>query len=356
MRSRWGLWTALLLLAFFSTACSLPRAAAEAAPASTGVVEEADPVLPVASLVPVEIVTPGSSETGMSKPVQTSASFPELPPETPEVPPTLSPDVHIGPCEQEVCIVPFQFPFARPILPPGRDTIDPSYRFGTTAGGERDPHHGVEFLNSKGTPVLAAAAGEVVVAGDDLSVKLGLYPNMYGNLVVLKHVVPGMDEPVLTLYAHLSKIDVQVGDQVEAGQKLGEVGGTGAALGSHLHLEVRYAEDTYAASRNPELWLQPLPDNSGQPMGVLAGRILDEQGKLVQVENIVVASPSGLTFYIGTYAETALVGMEPWQESFAVGDILAGEYKISFIQGGMHERTVEVRPGQLTLVTFRLGE
>jgi hypothetical protein len=74
------------------------------------------------------------------------------------------------------------------------------------------------------------------------------------------------------------------------------------------------------------------------------------------VDNIVVASTSGANFYISTYSETRLVGLEPWQESFAVGDLPAGEYKISFIQGGMHDRIVEVRPGVLTLVTFRLGK
>jgi hypothetical protein len=257
--------------------------------------------------------------------------------------------------------VPFSFPFSRPIAPPGRETIDVSYRFGSSDHGKRDPHHGVEFLNSQGTPVMAAGDGEVVVAGDDLKTKLGLYPGMYGNLVVLQHAVPGFDVPIFTLYAHLSRLDVQVGNAVEAGQKLGEVGATGAALGSHLHFEVRYGENTYAASRNPELWLQPLPDASGQPMGALAGRILDGQGEPLKVSNIVIEALSAEgaareTYYLNTYSETKLVGLDPWQESFALGDLPAGEYQISFVQGGMRERIVEVRPGELTLVTFNIGE
>lgn len=254
-----------------------------------------------------------------------------------------------------MCLVPFQFPFDRPIAPPGRDIIDISYRFGSTDHGKRDPHHGVEFLNSHGTPVLAAAGGEVVVAGDDMKMKLGLYPNMYGNVVVLQHELPGFEQAIFTLYAHLSRVDVQVGDTVEVGQKLGQVGASGAAIGSHLHFEVRYGENTYAASRNPELWLRPLLDDVGQPMGALAGRILDEQDQPLKDVNIVVESPSGSIYYLNTYSESKLLGLDPWQEGFAIGDLPAGEYQISFIQGGMQQRTIPVQPGELTLVTFRIG-
>jgi hypothetical protein len=183
---------------------------------------------------------------------------------------------------------------------------------------------------------------------------------MYGNLVVLQHAVPGFEVPVYTLYAHLSQVDVQVGDSVETGQVLGEVGATGAAIGSHLHFEVRLGENIYAASRNPELWLQPRSDGAGRQMGALAGRILDAQGEPLKVTNIVIESLSGSgavpdRYYLNTYSETRLVGLDPWQEGFAIGDLPAGEYQVSFIQGGMQQRLVEVRSGELTLVTFRLG-
>jgi murein DD-endopeptidase MepM/ murein hydrolase activator NlpD len=220
----------------------------------------------------------------------------------------------------------------------------------------------VEFLNSQGTPVMAAADGEVVVAGDDLHTQYGLYLNMYGNLVVLRHEIPGFDQPVFTLYGHLYQVNVKAGDRVKAGDAIGLVGHTGAATGSHLHFEVRYGENTYAASRNPELWLKPLPDEAGQPMGVIAGRILDGQGKPIELSNIVIerlageSSPPQGTYYLNTYAESRLVGLAPWQEGFAAGDLPAGEYQISFAQLGMQQRVVEVRPGELTLVTFEIGE
>jgi hypothetical protein len=235
----------------------------------------------------------------------------------------------------------------------------------------------VEFLNSQGTPVLAVADGEVVVAGDDLKTTYGYFPNMYGNLVVLQHGFPGVDEPVFTLYGHLYTIDVEVGDPVKAGDKIGEVGRTGSATGSHLHFEVRYGENTYAASRNPELWMQPLTGEEGQPMGALAGRLLDAQDNLLVLENIVIerlegsgspgvessgsprvespSLPPTAIYYLNTYSENKMVGLEPWEESFGIGDLPPGEYQISFLAMGMQQRTVQVEPGKLTLVTFRIG-
>jgi murein DD-endopeptidase MepM/ murein hydrolase activator NlpD len=290
----------------------------------------------------------------------TPANTPTLPP--PSLTPSPPTPVVITPCAEDVCVLPFAFPFARPIAPPGRINVDGSYRFGTDAQGERDVHHGVEFLNSQGTPVLAAADGVVVFAADDKKTIYGLYYYFYGNFVVLQHAVPGFEQPVYTLYAHLSKIDVQVDDALKTGDKLGEVGGTGAATGSHLHFEVRFGENTYPASRNPELWLQPLPDENGQPGGALAGRVIDTQGGYAEIPNIVIEriSGGGLSapgvYYLNTYAETKLVGQDPWQESFGVGDLPAGEYRISFAYRGMQQRVVQVLAGQLTLVTFRVPD
>jgi murein DD-endopeptidase MepM/ murein hydrolase activator NlpD len=344
----------ILLLALASLSCNLARAAVEATQPPlakpTQVLRQPSPTLEAATQPPPE-------ET--EQPAQPAPTeLPSPPPAETPAQPSITP----GPCPEEVCIVPFQFPMERPITPPGRVNVDVSYRFGSSDHGKRDVHHGVEFLNSQGTPVLAAAAGEVVIAGDDLVTKYGLSRNFYGNLVVLQHEFTGFDQPVFTLYAHLYQINVKTGDRVETGDTVGLVGRTGAATGSHLHFEVRYGENTYAASRNPELWLRPLLDEDGQPMGAIAGRILDGQGKPVEIGNIVIerlagaGSPPLGTYYLNTYSEARLAGLEPWQESFAVGDLPAGEYQISFTQRGMQQRIVEVRPGELTLVTFEMGE
>jgi len=275
---------------------------------------------------------------------------------------SITPYPSLASCTSDVCTYAGVFPLARPIASPGNDKIDPSYRFGTTAGRTRDPHHGEELLNSSGTPVLAAADGLVVVAGDDRKVFYGPYSYFYGNLVVIQHAIPGLSQPLFTLYGHLSKITVQVGEPVRAGQLIGLVGMTGIATGSHLHFEVRLGENSYKTSRNPELWLAPHTGQDGQPNGALAGRILDTNGKYLPVKSIVVqrlpapGQPSDSEFYLGTYEEKALAGQSPWEENFAAGDLPPGRYRVSFAQNGLQAQELQVLPGELTVVTWRLGE
>ena len=344
---------AIMVLAVVSLSCNLGRSAEKTQLAPSPQPKEATVE---ASPAPEEGTQAPAASTEAPAEAPTPTGLPASPTPAPS-----GQEAKPGPCEQDVCIVSFQFPLKRPIAPPGRVTVDPSYRFESSDHGKRDPHHGVEFLNSQGTPVIAAADGEVIVAGTDITTTYGLFPNAYGNLVVLQHEFPGIDKPVFTLYGHLYSINVKVGDQVKTGDKIGEVGRTGSATGSHLHFEVRYGENTYAASRNPELWLQPLTDESGQTMGALAGRVLDAQGKLLVVDNIVLnllagaGSPAKETFYLNTYSENRMTGLEPWGENFAIGDLTPGQYKISFFMNGMQQRIVEVRPGELTLVNIQLG-
>jgi murein DD-endopeptidase MepM/ murein hydrolase activator NlpD len=86
-------------------------------------------------------------------------------------------------------------------------------------------HPGVDLAAATGTQVTAAARGTVIHAGPAGS---------YGNLVTVRH-----DNGFETRYAHLSAVDVRVGDLVEPGQDVGKVGTTGASTGPHLHFEVR---------------------------------------------------------------------------------------------------------------------
>ena len=86
-------------------------------------------------------------------------------------------------------------------------------------------HTGVDIGAASGTNIVAAAAGKVIVS---------TYNNAYGNYVVVDHG-GGMS----TLYGHMSKRLVNVGDTVAAGSVLGLVGSTGYSTGPHLHFEVR---------------------------------------------------------------------------------------------------------------------
>lgn len=290
-----------------------------------------------------------------------------LPPLEEEPEPTVIPTVEPTsmpqepePCQEEVCTLSGSFLLARPIAPSGRNTIDPSYRYGDYRQITRDTHRGVDFLNSTGTAVLAAADGEVLVAGDDLNTPFGPRLDFYGNLVILEHNLAGFSEPIFTLYAHLSEVLVEVGDSVEMGQEIGLVGMTGGVPGSTLHFEVRLGENTYQAGRNPELWLQPLSGDNDQGTGALAGRVLDGDGEFQEVPNIVLEQLAGPglpaldQFYLRTYEKSDLRGLSPWEESFAISELTPGEYQITFMLNGIQQRVVEVLPGMLTLVEFQV--
>lgn len=86
-------------------------------------------------------------------------------------------------------------------------------------------HTGLDIAAVTGTPILAAEAGVVLLAG----------PNGgYGNAVYLQHA-----NGDVTLYAHSSRVLVEAGQFVEAGAVIAEVGSTGNSTGPHLHIEVR---------------------------------------------------------------------------------------------------------------------
>lgn len=86
-------------------------------------------------------------------------------------------------------------------------------------------HAGMDIAVPKGTPIGAAADGEIVFAG---------WKGGYGNLVVIRH--PDGRE---SRYGHLDKINVAVGEQVSAGQNIANSGSTGKSTGPHLHFEIR---------------------------------------------------------------------------------------------------------------------
>lgn len=98
-------------------------------------------------------------------------------------------------------------------------------------------HYGTDLAANGGTAVYAFAGGSVLAVGKDDS---------YGNYIILQH--PGEAK---SLYAHLSRVEVEEGQELELGERIAQVGATGLATGPHLHFEIML-EDVYL---NPEYYI-----------------------------------------------------------------------------------------------------
>jgi len=88
-------------------------------------------------------------------------------------------------------------------------------------GQQRRPHSGMDIATATGTPILSPSAGKVIELGDFF---------FSGNLVYIDH-----GQGLISMFAHLSEIDVEIGEQINKGQVVGKVGATGRVTGPHLH-------------------------------------------------------------------------------------------------------------------------
>jgi murein DD-endopeptidase MepM/ murein hydrolase activator NlpD len=120
-------------------------------------------------------------------------------------------------------------------------------RFGAKGLGVRND--GVDVSSPEGSVVHAAAAGDVVYAGNQI-------PG-YGNLVLIQH-----PDGWVTAYAHLSRISVQMREDVSQGQEIGQVGTSGGVAAPQLHFEVRYKASAGETAR-PVDPLLVLPSSEG---------------------------------------------------------------------------------------------
>lgn len=109
--------------------------------------------------------------------------------------------------------------------------VQHAHRFTSGFGYRRDPkngvtraHNGIDLAGPRGTPIESTADGVVVFAGRQSG---------FGNLIRIRH-----DFGFETLYAHLNKIHVKVGDRIARGEHIGDMGTTGRSTGVHLHYEV----------------------------------------------------------------------------------------------------------------------
>ncbi|WP_351231779.1 M23 family metallopeptidase [Streptomyces sp. NPDC002133] len=130
------------------------------------------------------------------------------------------------------------------VKPVSRYTLTASFNQGGAMWSHK--HSGQDFAVPVGTPVKAAGGGVVVKAGPNGG---GDGP-AYGNAIVIKHANGKYSQ-----YAHLSKINVGVGQSVNAGKVIALSGNTGNSSGPHLHFEIRTTPN-YGSALNPATFLR----------------------------------------------------------------------------------------------------
>ncbi|SDH96637.1 M23 family metallopeptidase [Lutimaribacter saemankumensis] len=132
-------------------------------------------------------------------------------------------------------------PFAIPVKAGYRFTSGFGYRRDPKTGGRR-LHKGVDFAGPVGTPLYATADGVVTHAG---------WLSGYGRLVKIQHQF-GIE----TRYAHMSRLNVKVGQRVSRGERIGDMGASGRVTGPHLHYEVRVG----GKAVNPMIYIKAAND------------------------------------------------------------------------------------------------
>jgi murein DD-endopeptidase MepM/ murein hydrolase activator NlpD len=170
------------------------------------------------------------------QPYQPSPGTPQrIYPPPPGQPPGAAPAPSGGPSDAQIS----QMGRGRFVWPLTGDLISD---FGPLTGGQKSD--GIDIRAAAGSPVRAAADGDVVYAGDQV-------PG-FGNLVLIKHA-----DGWVTAYGHLGRIDVKNQQKVTQGQQIGQAGQTGGVTEPQLHFEVRYAPSPLERARpvDPKLVL-----------------------------------------------------------------------------------------------------
>jgi murein DD-endopeptidase MepM/ murein hydrolase activator NlpD len=229
---------------------------------------------------------------------------------------------------------------------PGIGFIASSYRYGSVGIGQAyAPHHGADFSAPAGSPIQAVADGTVYYAGDDLETQFGPQVNFYGNLVVIQLAQGWNGHTIYALYGHMSRVDVQTGQAVSAGDVVGAIGATGVALGPHAHLEAREdAPESYWDTRNPELWLHPYAGT-----GTLALRVTNRAGFFLPGVHVTFTCGDGAPRYLDTYWYSGVNPDDVYGENAAMMGLPPGFCRFAADMAGEHVelRNVQIKAGQI---------
>jgi murein DD-endopeptidase MepM/ murein hydrolase activator NlpD len=243
------------------------------------------------------------------------------------------------------------FYFARPI---SADVVNwPlwNYRYGgTTPAWEGVVHTGIDIDAPMGTPVRASAPGRVLWAGYGLYNGKHESKDPYGLAVTLMHDFGFEGENLYTIYAHMNEVYVQPNQMVNTGDVLGIVGQTGATTGPHLHFEVRWKQNMFNSTLNPELWLAP-----PQGWGVLAGRVMNTSGSFYTSQDVtVMRADKKQTWIVRTYGDKYVRSDPYYQENVVLSDLPAGKYVINIeYEKVTYKYNLTINAGAVTYFRFK---
>lgn len=242
------------------------------------------------------------------------------------------------------------FYFTRPIAADEINWPLPNYRYGGIFFGTDIVHTGIDIPAPRGATVIAAGNGKVIWAGFGLFYGNNNPEDPYGLAISIEHDFGYEGKKLYTIYAHLDRIDVLVGQEVKTGTPLGLVGLTGKTTGPHLHFEVRIEDNSFYSSRNPELWIAP-----PQGWGVLAGDFQNTNGSFLSQHTVNIQSlETNQKWQVITYGPTTVHKDDYYQENMVIGDLPAGVYEVSLeYLDEDYESQISIRPGAVTFITFK---
>jgi len=315
-----------------TTPASNPSSTPEIAPA----LPTDTPTPPAATETPLPFPTATISAMQLFFPTVIPAEGAEYRPPLYPVPWALSPFDH--------------FYFAAPIAAtyPGDPIWD--YRYGGIFFGPDVIHTGIDLPAPRGAEVLAAGPGTVVWAG------IGLFSGSqydlqdpYGLAVAIRHDFGYKDQPLYTVYAHMEEVDVVVGQWVNTGDVVGNVGSTGHTTGPHLHFEVRLGKNDFWNTRNPELWVSP-----PQGYGVLVGRVTSTYGTRLDSYLVLLKSlDTKMQYSVETYGPDNANSDAYYNENIVLGNLPAGVYELIIPYGALDRKVnIQILPGQITYFSF----
>jgi murein DD-endopeptidase MepM/ murein hydrolase activator NlpD len=244
------------------------------------------------------------------------------------------------------------FMLAQPILYDNLFWTSADYRYGYYVKDQGTLHRGLDLPAIEGTPILASGDGEVVFAGYGLVYGAGAKNDPYGIVVKIRHTLKHNGSVVYSVYCHMEKNLVEVGDWVITGQMIGTGGMTGMTSGPHLHYEVRIFDELGQRNQNPELWLSPAVDH-----GAITGRIENRYGYLLNGWKFILSSLEMERYWVvQTYDHEIIEYKETdpfFQENYVLTDLPAGMYQFSMWYNGVfYSSTIEIRPGVVNYVNF----